>query len=178
LPIIAIHTDAGPDRTVAITPTVQHALALIDAGADIVALDATMSARQHDGQDIGEMVSYIRRKTGVPVMADVSTVADGLNAADAGVLLVGSSTTGYGHPDTTTLPNLRLVEDLVGVLEVPVIAERGYSTLEHVRTAFELGALAVVVGSAITDPAFITARFRDVAEAPATTARTRPGDYT
>ncbi len=97
-------------------------------------------------------------------MADVDTVADGLSAGAAGVVWVGSSTIGYGHPDKTTLPNLRLVEDLVQALSVPIIAERGYSTPQQVRTAFQLGALAVVIGSAITDPAFITARLRDVAE--------------
>lgn len=159
LPIIGIYTDAAPHRAVAITPTLQHALALVEAGADIVAIDASYSSRMSDGQDLGSLVQDIKQKTSVPLMADVAALSDGLIAVSAGADMVGSSTTGYNVDGPSTFPDLHLVEELTANLRVPVIAERGYQTDEHVESAFRLGAYAVVIGSAITDPVSITKRF-------------------
>ena len=55
--------------------------------------------------------------------------------------------------------DLELVRDLALVLDTPVIAEGRYWTPELVGRAFDLGAYAVVVGTAITDPRAITRRF-------------------
>jgi putative N-acetylmannosamine-6-phosphate epimerase len=48
---------------------------------------------------------------------------------------------------------------MVRELRVPVIVEGHISQPEEVRQALDLGAYAVVVGSAITRPESITARF-------------------
>ncbi|WP_179398195.1 N-acetylmannosamine-6-phosphate 2-epimerase [Demequina lutea] len=162
LPIIGIYTDPTAHRSVAITPTLQHALALVEAGADIVALDASYHARSHDGQDLATLIGDLKQQTGVPVMADVAVLSDGLLAVTAGADMVGSSTTGYADGATSTFPDLRLVEQLTESLQVPIIAERGYATEDHVKSAFQAGAYAVVIGSAITDPVFITARFSEL----------------
>lgn len=159
LPIIGIYTDPAADRAVAITPTLRHGLALVEAGADIVALDATQQSRTLDGQDLAELILELKRQSGVPIMADVAALADGLAAVSAGADLVGSSTSGYVGAASATFPNLRLVEELTENLRVPIIAERGYVTEEHVESAFLAGAYAVVIGSVITDPVFITSRF-------------------
>ena len=162
LPIIGIYTDPAAHREVAITPTLRHALALVEAGADIVALDASYDARSRDGQDLAALIGDLKQQTGVPVMADIAVLTDGLIAVSAGADMVGSSTTGYTGGALSTFPDLRLVEDLTESLRVPIIAERGYATEEHVESAFRAGAYAVVIGSAITDPVFITTRFAEL----------------
>jgi putative N-acetylmannosamine-6-phosphate epimerase len=52
-----------------------------------------------------------------------------------------------------------LVENMVRQLTVPVIVEGHVTQPDEVRRALDLGAYAVVVGSAITRPQSITARF-------------------
>jgi N-acylglucosamine-6-phosphate 2-epimerase len=52
-----------------------------------------------------------------------------------------------------------MVKALVTKLRVPLIVEGHISQPQEVRRAFDLGAYAIVVGSAITRPESITARF-------------------
>ena len=56
-------------------------------------------------------------------------------------------------------PDLALLEAVVAEVSIPTIAEGRFQTAEQVRRAFDLGAFAVVVGGAITDPVAITRRF-------------------
>jgi putative N-acetylmannosamine-6-phosphate epimerase len=55
--------------------------------------------------------------------------------------------------------NWSLVEQLVARLQVPVIVEGHITQPGEVKRALDSGAYAVVVGSAITRPESITARF-------------------
>jgi N-acylglucosamine-6-phosphate 2-epimerase len=57
------------------------------------------------------------------------------------------------------------LERLCREFDKPVVLEGRVWTLDDVRRAFELGAHAVVVGSAITRPQLITRRFADVTPA-------------
>jgi putative N-acetylmannosamine-6-phosphate epimerase len=66
------------------------------------------------------------------------------------------------HPlrDSPTIARLALVAALTAALPVAlVVAEGRYHRPEHVRAALDAGSAAVVVGTAITDPAWITATF-------------------
>lgn len=164
LPVCAVWIDYDHPSGISITPTVRHAQELADAGADIIEIEADGQARRAAGQDVPQLIGELLA-LGVPVKAGVQTVADGLVAQDAGASIVGSSTSGYGTgaPAAATLPDLGLARDLVRALRVPVTAERGYSDVDVVRRAFELGVHAVVVGSAITDPFFLTMRFAEAA---------------
>src|SRR4051812_20539130 len=92
-------------------------------------------------------------------MADVPSAEAGVVARAAGADVVGSSVEGYERADRGGGPDLALVAALVAELDCPVIAERGYSTTEDVARAIDAGAHAVVVGTAIVDPAAITRRF-------------------
>jgi putative N-acetylmannosamine-6-phosphate epimerase len=72
------------------------------------------------------------------------------------------ATTLYGYTDETQGQrsfSWPLLEVLVEHLNIPVIAEGHISQPEEVRRALDLGAHAVLVGSAITRPETITARF-------------------
>jgi len=161
LPIIGIDKHRGADGRVWITPTLAAARACVEAGADIVALDATHSPRPF-AESVAELIARIHRELAVPVMADVATLDEGVAAAQAGADLVASTLSGYVgecHADPFDAPDLELVANLARALAVPVIAEGRYNTPELARQALQAGALAVVVGSAITRPELIAASF-------------------
>lgn len=166
-PVIGLHKVHNGTRNI-ITPTVALAVGLADAGADIIAVDATVEQLGDDFRLLREIVAA----TGKPVMADVSTRDEGVRAMDAGAAIVGTTLSGYTPhsadrpgPD----PDLRLVSELAAA-GVPTIAEGRYQTPAQVRAAFDAGARTVVVGGAITDPIAITRRFVDATPA-ATDAR-------
>ena len=153
-PIIGLHKVVGARREV-ITPEFELAVALLAAGATIVAIELT---RETVGDDLGLLGQV--RDLGAPVMADISTLDEGLRAWDAGADVVGTPLSGY-TADTLSAsdePDLELVERLAA-RGVCVIAEGRYRTPAAVRAAFDAGAHAVVVGGAITDPMSSTQRF-------------------
>lgn len=156
LPVIGLWKDGRPGD-VYITPTVEHALAVADAGAAVIAVDGT--GRRPDGQ-FAELVRRLRSDADVCVMADVATVADARAAVEGGADLVATTLSGYtSHSRARSGPDLALVEELAGLLEVPVIAEGRIADPATAREALERGAWAVVVGTAITRPGAIAERF-------------------
>lgn len=93
-------------------------------------------------------------------MADISTFAEGLAAQEAEADLVSTTLSGYtDYSPTQDTPDFKLLERLVADLKVPVIAEGRIATPKQALEALKLGAFAIVVGSAITRPQWITARF-------------------
>ena len=159
LPIIGIWKVELPGLGVRITPAIDHARAVAAAGASIIALDATDRTRS-DGAAVSELIARVRRETGLPVMADVSSVAEGLLAEAAGADLIATTLAGYTEvAEPTSGPDLELVAELATRLRVPLIAEGRISTPEQAAEAIDRGAYAVVVGHAITRPEWITARF-------------------
>lgn len=165
LPIIGIYKADLPGFQVRITPTLDHARQVAAAGADLIALDAT--ARPHpDGVTTAELIARVHEATGCPVVADVATLEEGLAAAAAGADAVATTLSGYTgrmHPSADSPsqeePDFDLIRQLAHVLPVPLIAEGRIATPEQAVRALALGAYAVVVGSAITRPQWITAHF-------------------
>ncbi|WP_069169475.1 N-acetylmannosamine-6-phosphate 2-epimerase [Streptomyces griseus] len=156
LPVIGLWKDG--DTGVYITPTVRHALAVVEAGAAVVAADATGRPRP-DGSTFTELVTAVHA-AGALVMADVSTLAEGIAAAARGADLVSTTLSGYvpGTPKQTG-PDLDLVTSLSAAVSVPVVAEGRINTPEEAAEALARGAHSVVVGTAITAPTALTARF-------------------
>jgi putative N-acetylmannosamine-6-phosphate epimerase len=155
LPVIGIQKAPGPDGRTLITPSLELARPLVAAGADIVALDATDRPRP-GGLTAAQLIARLRAELRVPIMADVEWPAEAFAAVDAGADLVAPTLSVYHLPDYT--PDIELVRTLAR-LPVPVIAEGNFWTPEQVRAAFDAGAWAVVIGSAITRPWLITQRF-------------------
>lgn len=159
LPVIGIHKVFSDAYPVYITPNFEAAAAIVAAGAEIVALDCT--TRPRDGEPPEVLVRRIREELGAEVFADVSTLDEGLAAADWGATYVATTLSGYTEatqpkPDA---PDLALLSALSERLGIPVIAEGRYNSPALVRQAFEAGAHAVVVGTMITNPREITRMF-------------------
>jgi len=159
VPIIGIYKVDFAGYEVRITPRIPEALQVAQAGADIIALDATH--RPHpDGTSAADLIRAVHQATGCPVMADISTLEEGLAAAQAGADLVGTTLSGYTHSSPSQPgPDLELLQQLVRQVDVPVIAEGRIATPSQARLALDLGAYAVVVGAAITRPQWITRQF-------------------
>ena len=162
LPIIGIMKRYIEDEVV-ITPDFASARAVSDAGADIIALDCTTRRLQRplDAGDLWpDLIVRVHDELGKPVLADIATLEEGMAAEAAGADAV--ATTLYGFtPETAQFRsvNWELVEQLAKRLKIPLVVEGHITQPEEVRRALDMGAYAVVVGSAITRPESITARF-------------------
>jgi len=166
LPIIGLSkNDEIPDserlNNVYITATFEEAEILAEAGADIIALDATHRPRPKNLK-LETLIERIHKELNKPVLADISTFEEGVEAAKIGADFV--STTLFGYTAETKQPSnigpaLELLEQLIASLQKPVVLEGRVWNPSEVTRAFELGAHCVIVGSAITRPQLITERF-------------------
>lgn len=155
-PIIGLIKRDLDGFTVRITPIVTDVKALIVAGADFIAVDATGSPRP---MPVDALIGAVR-SAGALAMADCATVEDGRLAARAGADVVASTLAGYTGGSVPDQPDLALVRAL-GDVGCPVIAEGRYHRPEQAAEALKAGAHAVVVGSAITRLEHVTGWFVD-----------------
>jgi N-acylglucosamine-6-phosphate 2-epimerase len=163
LPIIGLIKTYDTNGEVYITPDFHSAKAASDARADIIALDCT-ARRLTAPEPWPELIRRIHTELDRPVLADIATLEDALAAERAGADAV--ATTLYGY--TAETANIRtvswpLIQSIVARLTIPVLVEGHITDPREVRLAFDLGATAVVVGTAITRPETITARFAEAA---------------
>ncbi len=157
VPILGIAKLPQDDGRTLITPTFESAQELVDAGADMIALDVTARGQRYGAL---ERLARIRRELGVPVMADIATLEEALSAAKAGAAFVLSTMRGYTAETASVYSfDVPFLRELAARSTVPVIAEGMIDTPEQARCAIEAGCYAVVVGSAITRPVTITRRF-------------------
>ncbi|MGA9406878.1 MAG: N-acetylmannosamine-6-phosphate 2-epimerase [Bacteroidota bacterium] len=164
LPVIGISRGTYEDGWALITPDVSDVQSLINAGADIVALDVTQRIRPN-GMDGFEFLELVRKRFKVPLIADVSTYIEGVRAAELGADIVATTLSGYTQyteERTDDFPDFNLIERLTAEIDVPVIAEGRIWSPSEAAHALKCGAYAVVVGSAITRPRVITQRFVEV----------------
>ncbi len=147
IPMIGLWKQVLPDYPVYITPRIEDAIAVIEAGADIVAIDATERDRP-----VGlEALIRVIHDRGKLVMADIDSLSSARGAIAAGADLVG--TTLYGYTELTqnqAPPAWELLAEIAAQLETFTICEGGVATPEMVCRALASGADAVVVGTAIT----------------------------
>ena len=162
VPVIGIWKRDLPDTDIHITPRLEDVLAVADAGAQVVALDATERSRP-GGESLDEIVREAKARSSALLMADVSHFEEGVRAAELGFDFVSTTLSGYvGKPSQAmTGPDLDLVEQFASHFgnTVPVIAEGRVSTPEQATEALRRGAHAVVVGTAITRPQVLTQAF-------------------
>ena len=148
-PIIGLYKQTHAGSSVYITPTRRAAIEVIEAGADIVAVDATARRRPGD-EHLADVIATVKAH-GRLVMADVATTAQGLAAIDLGADLVATTLAGYTQDGAATPgPDLALIAALAAATSTPIVAEGRVRTPADVRDAWAAGAHAVVVGGAIT----------------------------
>ena len=157
LPILGLIKSPSDGTPVIITPLLQHVIDLMEAGADMIAVDATLR-RRADGLLGPEFVERARA-LGVPILADIDEVSAAMKAERSGADAVSTTLSGYTGGVTPLLPDVDLVAACAAACSVPVIAEGRYSTPKEVAQAFAAGAWSVCVGGAITDPWKSTLRF-------------------
>lgn len=158
IPVIGL-TKEG-DSGVYITPSVDSAVSVANAGADVVAIDATQRPRQ-DGSSFAEQVAAVH-EAGALAMADIATVSEAIAAVEAGADIISTTLAGYTeHRAATTGPDVELVRDVRGAIgrDHFLIGEGRYHCPQDVRAGFASGADAIIVGTAITDVSWVTAQF-------------------
>jgi N-acylglucosamine-6-phosphate 2-epimerase len=149
-PIIGLWKQQIPGYDVYITPQFHHAEAIAAAGADVIAIDATLRNRPNQ-ETVESLIARIHNNLGKPVMADIDTLDAAIAAAKAGADFVG--TTLYGYTAETrhlSPPGFNLLHQMVNALEVPCICEGGIASPQMAQQALQMGACCVVVGTAIT----------------------------
>lgn len=160
LPIIGIIKKDYPDSDVYITPTIDEVDALYEIGCDIIAVDATNRIRPN-GISFESFFKEVRAKYPDQLfMADTSCFEEGKLALELGFDLLGTTMSGYTpYTKGTLLPDFNLMKRYKNELGATVIAEGGIWSPDQLVEAFNSGAYAAVVGTAITRPMDITRRF-------------------
>jgi putative N-acetylmannosamine-6-phosphate epimerase len=160
LPVIGIVKRVYEDSEVYITSTLREVEEVVEAGADIVAVDATMRRRPGNLSTSAFLERVKREFPDIVLMADISTLEEGIMAEQSGADVVASTMAGYtAYSRPSAGPDLALVANLVNTLTVSVVAEGRIRRPEEAKACIELGCWAVVVGSAITRPQDITRDF-------------------
>lgn len=165
LPLIGLWKIWHDNTDVFITPTLEAARAVWEAGAEIIALDCTEQIN-HRGKPAYELLPVLKKEIPEAILfADVSTYREGVRAIESGADIVGPTLYGYTaetkhieQPDWREFA--RMCRDFKD--KAYVIMEGHLYTPEDAMKCLYLGAHAVVVGSAITRPHLITKRFVDL----------------
>jgi N-acylglucosamine-6-phosphate 2-epimerase len=160
LPVVGLIKREYPGYEPYITPTVDEVTAIVEAGADIVAFDATARLRPA-GTRLETVIEAIHA-AGRLAMADCATVEEGRTAALLGADVVATTLCGYtAETSGTPLPALSLVSalrqgDTAGAF---IVCEGGVHSPDQLRAALDAGADAVVVGTAITNVDWLVREF-------------------
>jgi N-acylglucosamine-6-phosphate 2-epimerase len=157
IPIVGLIKLKSEETPVVITPLLENVYALLEAGADLIAVDATLRKR-FDGSLGNDFVAQAKA-IGAQVVADIDSLESAIAAEKSGAVAVFTTLSGYTNGEVPEQPDLELVKACSSHCAVPVIAEGRFNSPELVRQAFDAGAWSVCVGSAITDPWLSTKRF-------------------
>lgn len=156
VPIIGIVKSDLSESPVRITVRVSEALALAEAGADVIAYDATNRTRP----DSKEAVLAAILGAGKIAMADSSMLEDGKLALAGGAQILGTTMSGYTAEtvDRGDEPDFQLIREFKA-LGAFVMAEGRFNTPALAAAAMQAGADAVTVGSALTRLEHVTSWF-------------------
>lgn len=165
LPVIGLYKIWNPGTDVFITPTLESAQEVWEAGAEIIAFDCTEQINA-SGVPAYELLPQLKEALPDAILfADVSNYQEAKRAAELGAEIVGPTLYGYtaqtAHiegPDYREFA--RMCRDLAD--DAYIIMEGHLYTPEDAMKCIYLGAHAVVVGSAITRPHLTAKRFVDL----------------
>lgn len=148
------------DTGVYITPTVASVKAVAEAGAAVVCADATGRPRP-DGASLPDMIAAAHA-AGALFMADCATPDDIEAASAAGSDVISTTLAGYTEARPATegpdLECLREGRERIGA-EPFLIGEGRFHEPADLTAGKAAGADAIIVGTAITAPDWITGHF-------------------
>ena len=158
LPVIGLIKRNYDDSSIYITPSMAEVDELLTTECEAIALDMTNRPRPN-GENVKDLLARIK-EAGRLVLADISTYEEGVAAAKMGADAISTTLSGY-TPYSPKLegPDVELVAKLAKELSVPVFAEGRINEPRDISRVMEAGAYAPIVGSAITRPQLITAKF-------------------
>ena len=164
LPIIGIVKRDYEDSKIYITPTMKEIDELMEVKPEIIAMDATISARP-GAKTLDEFFREVKAKYPDQLfMADCSTVEEALHADELGFDFIGTTLVGYteqSQGDKIEADDFAILREIVAKVKHRVIAEGNINTPEKAKRVIELGSFSVVVGSIITRPQLITKSFSE-----------------
>ena len=143
-----------------ITPTLKEVEELLSCGADGIAVDGTVRER-YDDLTFAKFMEEIRKRWDTLVIADISTVGEGVAAWKAGADMVGTTLSGYTPYSANPVkfgtlpspsPDYDIIRDLCAAGVRYVVAEGRINSGEKMKRALKAGAHCVVIGTAITEP--------------------------
>jgi N-acylglucosamine-6-phosphate 2-epimerase len=155
VPIIGIIKRDLADSAIRITPFIEDVIALKEAGADIIAIDATDRPRPIS---IKLLIKKIQ-ELGCLVMADCSNYNEGMYCQSLGAEIIGTTLSGYTGTIIPKDPDYELVTQL-SKQGCFVMAEGRFNSPELAKVAIESGASSVTIGSAITRVEHISGWFK------------------
>ena len=163
IPVIGLVKIYREDTEVFMTPSMKEVDALIEAQADIIAIDGT--DRMINGEPAYSIIPKIRIKyPDAIIFADVRDEIDAVRALEAGADMVAPTFYRFKkNAKSTDLPDWEMFASMCRNCKGKgiVIMEGKVWTPDDAIRALHYGAHAVVVGSAITRPHLIARRFYD-----------------
>jgi len=162
LPVIGLIKTTYPDSSVYITPTIKEVKALIKTGCEFIAMDATFRPRP-GGVILKELVDFIRNNApGVQLFADASNIEEVRAAEELGFEYVSTTLRGYTEETKgIEIPDYKFIEECSKTLtRAKLVVEGGIWEKGQLEKVLEYKPYAVIIGTAITRPKDITARFK------------------
>lgn len=165
LPLIGLYKIWRPDTNIFITPTLEAARQVWEAGAEIIAFDCTNQPTP-EGRPAYELLPILQKEIPEAILfADVSTYQEAELAVAMGADIVAPTLYGY-TAETAHIeePNMREFARICRDFgdQAYIMMEGHIYTPEDAIKCLYLGAHAVVVGSAITRPHLTAKRFTDL----------------
>jgi len=148
LPTVASFKIVSPGSDVFVTPTFDAARQVVEAGADVVGIDATGQPRPGD-LDAQAIIQRIKQELGAGVMADVSTLEEALVIADAGADFITTALAGFTPYSRQGLTfDFQLLEEMVAKIDIPIVAEGRINTPQEAAKTLACGAKGHIAGMA------------------------------
>lgn len=163
IPVIGLIKIFSDDTEVFMTPTMKEVDELVKLETDIIAIDGTR--REINGRRGMDIIADIKKKyPSQLILADVRDEEEALECALLGADFVAPTFYRFKKDaKSTDLPDWEMFSRMCRLCKNKsyVIMEGKIWTPDDAIRALYYGALAVVVGSAITRPHLITRRFKD-----------------
>ena len=118
--------------------------------------------KRPNNEKLEDIVKFIKSKNKL-AMADIATYDEAKNASKLGFDIVSTTLSGYTQETQNNpgIPDFELVKKIKENLDIFTILEGKIWEKNDVTLAFQAGADAVVIGSAITRPQLVYKRLKE-----------------